>query len=339
MVTDKSIIGDLQTLMDKILILIAAFWTAVIAGAFVWDYQNTYSSAMTIARSGLEESFNKDTVYRRWASIHGGVYVPVTDYMPPNPYLAFIPDRDITTTTGKQLTLINPAYMTRQVHELAEKQYRHKGHITSLNPLRPENKPDEWEIEALRKFEQGQEVVSSLEPIGDETYLRFMKPFVVDQGCLKCHSHQGYKIGDIRGGISVSTPWTPIEQTVIREIRLGAIIYGGIWFIGLAGLFLVRRNIKDDLSERERAEKEKSELTKELQKSLAQVKLLSGFLPICSSCKKIRDDEGYWSEVERYIGEHSEAEFSHSICPDCMRKLYPEYADEVLGRLGKDEKK
>ena len=321
------------------MILIAVFWTAVIAGAFVWDYRATYSSAMTIARNGLEESFNKDTVYRRWASIHGGVYVPVTDYMPPNPYLAFIPDRDITTTTGKQLTLINPAYMTRQVHELGEKQYGHKGHITSLNPLRPENKPDEWEIKALRKFEQGQVEESSLEPIGGETYLRFMKPFVVDQGCLKCHAHQGYKIGDIRGGISISTPWKPIEQTVFREIRLGAIIYGGIWCIGLVGLLLVRRNITDDLSKRERAEKEKSELTKELQNSLAQVKLLSGFLPICSSCKKIRDDKGYWNEVERYICGHSEAEFSHSICPDCMRRLYPEYADEVLGRLEKDEKK
>jgi hypothetical protein len=101
---------------------------------------------------------------------------------------------------------------------------------------------------------------------------------------------------------------------------------------------LVRRNIRDDLSERERAEKEKSHLTNELQNSLAEVKRLSGFLPICSSCKKIRDDKGYWSEVERYIGEHSEAQFSHGICPDCMRKLYPEIADDVLGRLEKEEK-
>jgi len=339
MASDKTILGDLEERMDRILILIAVFWTAVLVAAFVWDYRETYSSAMTIARSGLEESFNKDTVYRRWASIHGGVYVPVTDDMPPNPYLAFIPDRDITTTTGKQLTLINPAYMTRQAHELGEKQYGHKGHITSLNPLRPENKPDEWEIKALRKFEQGQVEESSLEPIGDETYLRFMRPFVVDQGCLKCHAHQGYKIGDIRGGISISTPWKPIEQTVSREIRLGSIIYGGIWFIGLAGLFLARRNISNDMSKRKRVEQEKSALIIELQNSMDQVKLLSGFLPICSSCKKIRDDKGYWSEVERYIGSHSEAEFSHSICPDCMRRLYPEYADEVLSDLEKDKEK
>ena len=151
--------------------------------------------------------------------------------------------------------------MTRQVHELGDKQYGQKGHITSLKPLRPENKPDDWERNALQEFEHGHQEVSSLEPIGDETYLRFMRPFVVEQGCLKCHAHQGYKIGDIRGGISISTPWKPIEETVFREIRIGAIIYGGIWFIGLAGLFLARRNITDDLSERGRAEKEKSDMT------------------------------------------------------------------------------
>jgi PAS domain S-box-containing protein len=95
----------------------------------------------------------------------------------------------------------------------------------------------------------------------------------------------------------------------------------------------------EDITERKRLEKEKEKLIIELQNALSEVKKLSGFLPICSSCKKIRDDKGYWNEVETYIGEHSEALFSHSICPDCMRKLYPEIADEVLGRLEKDEKK
>lgn len=68
---------------------------------------------------------------------------------PPNPYLLQIPDRDVTTAKGKSLTLINPAYMTRQVYELAEQQSGVRGHITSLNPLRPQNGPDEWERKAL----------------------------------------------------------------------------------------------------------------------------------------------------------------------------------------------
>ncbi len=70
-----------------------------------------------------------------------------------------------------------------------------------------------------------------------------------------------------------------------------------------------------DITERKRLEEEKENLIIDLQKALSKVKTLSGFLPICASCKKIRDDEDYWNEVERYIGKHSEAEFSHSICP------------------------
>ncbi len=63
----------------------------------------------------------------------------------------------------------------------------------------------------------------------------------------------------------------------------------------------------------------------ELEEALSKVKILSGFLPICASCKKIRDDSGYWNQIEGYIREHSDVEFSHSICPDCAEKLYPDY--------------
>ncbi len=71
--------------------------------------------------------------------------------------------------------------------------------------------------------------------------------------------------------------------------------------------------------------REKDELIARLQDALDNIKKLSGLLPICSSCKKIRDDKGYWNQIERYIAEHSEAEFSHGICPECVKKLYPQY--------------
>jgi PAS domain S-box-containing protein len=80
----------------------------------------------------------------------------------------------------------------------------------------------------------------------------------------------------------------------------------------------------EDITDRKRAEKKREKLVKELQEALAKVKTLSGLLPICSSCKNIRDDEGYWNQIETYITGHSEAEFSHSICPDCAKKLYSE---------------
>ena len=67
----------------------------------------------------------------------------------------------------------------------------------------------------------------------------------------------------------------------------------------------------------------------ELQRALAEIKTLRGIVPICASCKKIRDDHGYWSQVEVYVRDHTEAEFSHGICPECMKKLYPEFAGDA----------
>lgn len=83
-------------------------------------------------------------------------------------------------------------------------------------------------------------------------------------------------------------------------------------------------HIARDISEQKKATSEREKLIEKLEESLAKVKLLSGFIPICASCKKIRDDQGYWKQVEEYICDHSEAEFSHSICPKCAKKLYPE---------------
>ncbi|MFP4350653.1 MAG: response regulator [Thermodesulfobacteriota bacterium] len=75
---------------------------------------------------------------------------------------------------------------------------------------------------------------------------------------------------------------------------------------------------------------ERQRLTTELKTALSQVRQLKGLLPICSHCKRIRDDRGYWNQIESYIRDHSEAEFSHSICQECVRKHYPELYDEMV---------
>ncbi|MBI5847293.1 MAG: response regulator [Nitrospirae bacterium] len=75
-------------------------------------------------------------------------------------------------------------------------------------------------------------------------------------------------------------------------------------------------------------QQEQRKSMEQLQAALSNVKLLSGFLPICAACKKIRDDKGYWQQIEAYIRDHSEAEFSHGICPDCAKKLYPDIYKE-----------
>jgi len=194
--------------------------TILFGSSLFFDIQKEFQSVNEFAIVEGRASFNKDLLYRHWASMHGGVYVPITDITLPNPYLSHIPDRDITTEKGKKLTLINPAYMTRQAFTIGEKQYAIKGHLTSLNPIRKENKPDDWEMKALKVFEKGELEFSSIEKIEGIEYMRFMRPMKVEQSCLKCHSQQGYKVGDIRGGISVSVPmekYNTISNSYIKK--------------------------------------------------------------------------------------------------------------------------
>ena len=92
-----------------------------------------------------------------------------------------------------------------------------------------------------------------------------------------------------------------------------------------AELLLEIEKAKSEIEERKRVEVEREKLIRDLQKALSEVKTLKGIFPICASCKKIRDDKGYWRQIEAYIRDHSEAEFSHGICPDCMKKLYGDF--------------
>jgi PAS domain S-box-containing protein len=110
------------------------------------------------------------------------------------------------------------------------------GHITSLDPLRPANRADDWETRALMAFEQGAERVSSVETMDGQAYLRFMEPLIIRESCLGCHGHQGYVAGDIHGGISVSIPWEPYMSQAGKQKNDLALAHGLIAVLGLIGL-------------------------------------------------------------------------------------------------------
>jgi PAS domain S-box-containing protein len=92
------------------------------------------------------------------------------------------------------------------------------------------------------------------------------------------------------------------------------------------GKLLGASSISYDITERKKIEADRTRMIEQLNDTLSKVKTLRGLLPICAQCKKIRDDKGYWQKLETFVHEHSDAEFSHSICPDCMEKLYPDFA-------------
>lgn len=163
-----------------------------------------------VARERGSVLFRLIELTRDWSARHGGLYAPVTEATQPNAYLKH-PKRDITDNFGRQLTLINPAFMTRQIAEIAAKAESVRFHITSLKPIRPANEADAWEAESLALFEKkGLKDRLEFFPDGGGVITgpahRFMAPLVVKPPCMKCHEFQGYQVGDIRGGISVTMP-------------------------------------------------------------------------------------------------------------------------------------
>ena len=111
-----------------------------------------------------------------------------------------------------------------------------------------------------------------------------------------------------------------LDKLLFRSFSLAFIIAVGLLFLIIVVLFFENKNI----SKRKQAEKEREKLITELKDAANKIKTLRGLLPICSNCKKIRDDKGYWKQIESYISDHSEAEFTHGICPKCAKKFYPD---------------
>lgn len=183
------------------LALLGLFVSASYYSALEQYMHSMYNAALINAR----RAYATDLTFRHWNSRLGGVYAEITANLSPNPYLT-VPDRDVQTTTGKTLTLINPAYMTRMAHEIMGETGELRGHITSLNPLRPENAPEEWERALLEGFAKDPSERHYLYTENGATMLRYMRPMMTEAYCLKCHAHQGYQVGDVRGGISITVP-------------------------------------------------------------------------------------------------------------------------------------
>ena len=235
-------------------VLLAVFWTLLIVFSVGVNYREDQREALLLGKMQAEAFFDKDLLYRRWASRHGGIYVPVTETTQPNPYLAGTPERDLTTPSGRHLTLMNPAYMTRQVFEMEQEhasQGLSRAHITSIKPIRSGNAPDPWEKEALLAFERGATEISSVEQIDGVSFLRFMKPFITEKACLKCHGAQGYSEGDIRGGVSESIPLAPLHNLIHDQMRWIYGTHAALWLFGLGVVGFGIRRLQQLTLERE----------------------------------------------------------------------------------------
>ena len=214
--------------------VIISLWLVLVGASLWWNLHQAHAMRAEIALESGRLLFEQIVLTRRWNARHGRVYAPVSDHSPPNPYLEHLPDRDVRVNDAMLLTVINPAYMTRQLSELAQLGSGVNFHITSLNLLRPENVPEAWEAHALQQFEMEnglREFSEFFTHENGQTGFRYIAPLITEQACLACHAHQGYQVGDIRGGISITLP----KVTNIPTLQL----VSSHWVIAFVGSVLV----------------------------------------------------------------------------------------------------
>ncbi|MBF0398950.1 MAG: DUF3365 domain-containing protein [Desulfobacterales bacterium] len=274
--------------LDVYTILICMIWTVVIL-TFCWlNITNEKYYTIEMAKREIKTVINKDFAFRSWANSHGGVYVSPDEKTTPNPYLSHIKDRDIVTSEGKKLTLMNPAYIMRQVMTEYESLFGIKSHITSLKPLNPINIPDYWEKKALAAFEQGNDEATEVFKINNTFYLRMMKPMIIKEGCLKCHAKQGYRDEDIRGGVSASINLEPYFFIMNKSIQRTIYTHILIIFIGIVGICLAAKKIQKEIENHNIAKEALLKLKQGLEQ---QVNIRTSELQLeISERKKIEED-------------------------------------------------
>lgn len=211
--------------------------------------------------------FNSMVDTRLWNAGFGGVYVEANENFQPNPYLT---NNHIFSSDNKLLIKVNPAWMTRLISEISNKNNEYHFKITSLNPLNPNNTPDTFEKKALSYFEshKDEKYYSQF----DKNTFNFMGALKVEASCLQCHAHQGYKIGDIRGGLRVSVP-TELYTTKVTLIKNKSILFASTVILMALGvlalaIYLInaiykRQYIIEDLNEN--LEKKVEERTRSLE--------------------------------------------------------------------------
>ncbi|MDP1526471.1 MAG: EAL domain-containing protein [Rhodocyclaceae bacterium] len=221
----------------KLAALAALVWTLALASSLIWNLKNSERQTMEMAYAEARAVRDKDMAFRRWGLRHAGVYVTVTEKEQPSPFLSHVPERDVTTTGGKQLTLRAPAIMVREMMDSYAELRGVHGRIVGLRYLNPANAPDPWEKQQLEAFELGEKSeVWEITDINGQPNLRYLRGWNMEPGCVKCHAILGYQDGELRGATGVNLPLAPYyERIEAVALNLG-FSHAGIWLIGLIGI-------------------------------------------------------------------------------------------------------
>jgi signal transduction histidine kinase/CheY-like chemotaxis protein len=200
--------------------------------------KRAFANALAAARVAIK----KDTAYGEWNSAVGGIYIPADSNIEPDP---FIPsDKRSILSGGKRYLLINPSYMVRLVgNTAAEDREFFNVRTVDVDPIRPENKADEWERSALISFEnkEADQVAEVVKNSAGERIFKYIAPLKVDKSCLSCHAQHAYAVGSIKGGISTDFSFEPYLKRVSAPMNQVFLTFIIVWLTVLVFLYFAAR--------------------------------------------------------------------------------------------------
>ncbi len=229
--SDAPLLKKLVQLYRRLAVILLV-WTVLLGASLLWDIRNNEDRAIQLAGIEAKTNLNKDLAFRRWATKHGGLYLEVTPETQPNPWMAQVAERDVTTPSGRTLTLYNPATMLRLLMETQSELYGVKARITAEQFLNPINAPDAWEKKALAIVAKTLEDYTELTTSEGKPVLRRMQPMIMEEGCLKCHRWTGIAVGQLRGATDVAIPLEPYLKLQQEANWEQVVTHGAVWVLG-----------------------------------------------------------------------------------------------------------
>lgn len=233
-------------------VCLASGWVLVIGFSFCWHWVEERDRARALAHAEATAIYEQDALLREWAARHGGVYVPISPLTVPNPLLAHLPERDLRTPSGRDLTLVNPAYLLRELEDLRGAQTGSQARSVVFVPMRAGPVPDDWEARALDALARGAVEVSTIEGSGKSSFLRLVRPVLPSESCAACHLTPEFRLQGLPGGLSVTVPLAGFMSMMAPHLFRSAVIHAGLGLVGLVGIGLVHRQNRRKLRETKR---------------------------------------------------------------------------------------
>jgi PAS domain S-box-containing protein len=248
-------------------IILGVCWTCTVIVSLVWNLHLQKLETRKIALNVARAYILSDNSYRRWNALQGGIYIPAAeDYI--NRLPADVPERVIITPSGRRLILADHALMMNEVYDHAGHKYIARGELRGGAAKESKSQSDEWQTAALNALANGAKEVAEVVTINGEQHFLLMHPYVIEKPCLKCHANEGYKVGDVGGGITINIPLAKLGIPNLQQLQIlkwGHLLW---WVIGIIGIVISYSGMRSRILERQQAEAALDELRRQQEQIL-----------------------------------------------------------------------